>query len=83
MSAQAEFKTLYQCEAFGALLCYALSAVVGPPLLTIPSYRQRLEAWRSKIMGDPSKGEAVTWDGVFAFLIVLRSVRQKRTSMFG
>lgn len=23
-------------------------------------------------MGDPSKGETITWDGVFSFLIVLR-----------
>jgi hypothetical protein len=61
-----------QCEAFGAVLCYTLSAIVGPPLLTIPSYRKRLETWRIRIMGDESKGERVGWDGVFAFLIVLR-----------
>lgn len=65
-------KPLRQCEASGALLCYTLSAIVGPPLLTIPSYRNRLETWRIKIMGDASKGEQVGWDGVFAFLIVLR-----------
>lgn len=61
-----------QCEATGALLNYALSAVVGPPLLTIESYRNRLELWRVKIMGDAEKGEQVGWDGVFSFLIVLR-----------
>jgi hypothetical protein len=63
-----------QCEATGALCNYALSAIVGPPLLTIESYRNRLETWRVKIMGDKEKGEEVGWDGVFSFLIVLRSV---------
>jgi hypothetical protein len=63
---------ILQCEACGAVLCYTLSAIVGPPLLAIPSYRNRLETWRIKIMGDESKGERVGWDGVFAFLIVLR-----------
>lgn len=61
-----------QCEATGALCNYALSAIVGPPLLTIESYRNRLETWRVKIMGDKEKGEEVGWDGVFSFLIVLR-----------
>jgi hypothetical protein len=67
-------QSLPQCEATGALLNYALSAVVGPPLLTIESYRNRLELWRVKIMGDAEKGEQVGWDGVFSFLIVLRWV---------
>ncbi|KAJ9125067.1 hypothetical protein QFC22_000020 [Naganishia vaughanmartiniae] len=60
------------CEATGALLCYLLSAVIGPPLLTIEAYRTRLETWRTKIMGDKDKGEDVGWDGVFSFLVVLR-----------
>lgn len=58
------------CEASGALMCYAASAICGPPLLTIPAYRTRLERWRVKILGE--QGKEVGWDGVFAFLIVLR-----------
>ncbi|KAK8853226.1 hypothetical protein IAR55_003928 [Kwoniella newhampshirensis] len=60
------------CESLGALFCYALSSLLAPPLLTLPFYRARVETWRTKIMGDPKKGKQVTWDGVFAFLIVLR-----------
>ncbi|OCF38102.1 transmembrane protein [Kwoniella heveanensis BCC8398] len=60
------------CESFGSLLCYTLSAILAPPLLTMPFYRARVETWRIKIMGDPRKGKEVTWDSVFAFLIVLR-----------
>ena len=41
-------------------------------MLTIESYRNRLELWRVKIMGDAAKGEQVGWAGVFSFLIVLR-----------
>ena len=61
-----------QCEASGALLCYILSAILAPPLLALPFYRARVETWRIKIMGDPKKGKEVSWDGVLAFLIVLR-----------
>jgi hypothetical protein len=61
-----------QSEASGALLCYLLSALLGPPLLALPFYRARVETWRVKIMGDPKKGKQVSWDGVFTFLIVLR-----------
>lgn len=49
-----------------------LSALLAPPLLALPFYRARVETWRVKIMGDPKKGKQVTWDGVLAFLIVLR-----------
>jgi len=61
-----------QCEAAGATLCYLLSAILAPPLLALPFYRARVETWRVKIMGDPKKGKQVSWDGVLAFLIVLR-----------
>ncbi|WVQ84413.1 hypothetical protein IAT38_006565 [Cryptococcus sp. DSM 104549] len=60
------------CESFGSLFCYTLSSLLAPPLLALPFYRARVETWRTKIMGDPKKGKEVTWDGVFAFLIVLR-----------
>ncbi|WWD19642.1 hypothetical protein CI109_104104 [Kwoniella shandongensis] len=60
------------CESVGSLFCYTLSSLLAPPLLTLPFYRARVETWRTKIMGDPKKGKQVTWDGVFAFLIVLR-----------
>ncbi|WVW86185.1 hypothetical protein I302_108226 [Kwoniella bestiolae CBS 10118] len=60
------------CDAFGSLLCYTLSSLLAPPLLTMPFYRARVETWRTKIMGDPKKGKKVTWDSVFAFLLVLR-----------
>ncbi|WVF72975.1 hypothetical protein IAT40_007793 [Kwoniella sp. CBS 6097] len=60
------------CDSLGSLLCYTLSAILAPPLLTMPFYRARVETWRIKIMGDPKKGKQVTWDSVFAFLIVLR-----------
>ncbi|WVR00166.1 hypothetical protein IAU59_007308 [Kwoniella sp. CBS 9459] len=60
------------CDSLGSLLCYTLSAILAPPLLTLPFYRARVETWRIKIMGDPKKGKQVTWDSIFAFLIVLR-----------
>ncbi|OCF77319.1 transmembrane protein [Kwoniella mangroviensis CBS 8886] len=60
------------CDAFGSLLCYTLSSLLAPPLLTMPFYRARVETWRTKIMGDPKKGKKVTWDSIFAFLLVLR-----------
>ncbi|WRT70212.1 uncharacterized protein IL334_007207 [Kwoniella shivajii] len=60
------------CDATGSLLCYTLSSLLAPPLLTMPFYRARVETWRTKIMGDPKKGKKVTWDSVFAFLLVLR-----------
>lgn len=49
-----------------------LSAIVAPPLLSMPFYRARVETWRVKIMGDPKKGKQVSWGDVFAFLVVLR-----------
>lgn len=60
------------CEATGALMCYTASAICGPPLLEIPAYRKRLEVWSKKILGDEENGERVGWDGVFAFLVILR-----------
>ena len=61
-----------QCESVGSVLCYTLSSLLAPPLLALPFYRARVETWRVKIMGDPAKGKKVGWDGVFAFLVVLR-----------
>lgn len=63
---------ILQCESVGSIFCYTLSALLAPPLLALPFYRARVETWRVKIMGDPKKGKEVTWDGVAAFLIVLR-----------
>ncbi|WVR07671.1 hypothetical protein IAU60_004713 [Kwoniella sp. DSM 27419] len=60
------------CDAFGSLLCYTLSSLLAPPLLALPFYRARVETWRIKIMGDPNKNKEVTWDSIFAFLLVLR-----------
>ena len=61
-----------QCDSIGSIFCYTLSALLAPPLLALPFYRARVETWRTKIMGDPKKGKEVAWDGVAAFLIVLR-----------
>ncbi|KAL7419082.1 hypothetical protein Q5752_005918 [Cryptotrichosporon argae] len=58
------------CDSVGSLFCYVLSSIVAPPLLTLPYYRARVETWRTKILGAP--GAEVGWDGVFAFLVVLR-----------
>lgn len=60
------------CEATGSVLCYTLSAILAPPLLELPFYRTRLQAWRIKIMGDPSKGQQASWDSVFTVLVILR-----------
>ncbi|TXT05946.1 hypothetical protein VHUM_03707 [Vanrija humicola] len=60
------------CEATGSILCYTLSAILGPPLLEIPFYRKKLEQWRKKIMGDEADGTKVGKDSIFAFLVVLR-----------
>ncbi|WVQ72641.1 hypothetical protein IAR50_002200 [Cryptococcus sp. DSM 104548] len=60
------------CESIGSLFCYSLSAILAPPLLTLPFYRARVETWRTKIMGDPKSGKKVTWDSIFAILLVLR-----------
>jgi hypothetical protein len=62
----------YQCDSVGSIFCYTLSALLAPPLLALPFYRARVETWRTKIMGDPKKGKQVSWDGVAAFLVVLR-----------
>ena len=61
-----------QCESVGSVLCYILSSILAPPLLTIPFYRARVETWRIKIMGDPAKGKQLSWLDLFAFLTVLR-----------
>ncbi|KAL1412714.1 hypothetical protein Q8F55_000461 [Vanrija albida] len=60
------------CEATGSILCYTLSAILGPPLLEIPFYRKKLDVWRKKIMGDEAAGTKVGKDSIFAFLVVLR-----------
>lgn len=60
------------CEATGSVLCYTLSAILAPPLLELPFYRTRLQTWRIKIMGDPSKGQQASWDSVFTVLVILR-----------
>ncbi|WVO12526.1 hypothetical protein L204_100126 [Cryptococcus depauperatus] len=60
------------CESIGSLLCYTLSSLLAPPLLSLPFYRARVETWRTKIMGDPKQGKGATWDSVFATLLVLR-----------
>jgi uncharacterized membrane protein YdjX (TVP38/TMEM64 family) len=60
------------CDATGSILCYTLSAILAPPLLSLPYYRNRVEKWRNRIMGDPEKGEQVGWDSVFAILLTLR-----------
>jgi len=65
-------KANMQCDSIGSIFCYTLSALLAPPLLALPFYRARVETWRTKIMGDPKKGKEVSWDGVAAFLIVLR-----------
>ena len=38
----------------------------------MPFYRARVETWRVKIMGDPTKGKQASWFDIFAFLLVLR-----------
>lgn len=58
------------CESVGSVFCYALSATLAPPLLTIPFYRARVEQWRAKIMGDGSR--PTSWVDIGAFLLVLR-----------
>ena len=59
-----------QCESVGSVFCYAVSATLAPPLLTIPFYRTRVETWRLKILGPP--GSRVSWLDIASFLLVLR-----------
>ncbi|KAL7418482.1 hypothetical protein Q5752_006940 [Cryptotrichosporon argae] len=66
------------CDSLGSLLCYTLSSLLAPPLLTLPTYRARLEVWRAKLLGpsSPSPGAGAggrtSRDSLFAFLVVLR-----------
>jgi len=71
-SPRRRYQTNPKCDSIGSIFCYTLSALLAPPLLALPFYRARVETWRTKIMGDPCKGKEVSWDGVAAFLIVLR-----------
>ena len=61
-----------QCDSLGSVLCYTVSSLLAPPLLSIPFYRAKVETWRIKIMGDPASGKQVSWTDIFAFLLVLR-----------
>ena len=52
------------CVATGATLCYAISAALGPALLTMPKWKARLDVWADKIRAQK--------DNLISFLIVLR-----------
>lgn len=52
------------CVSTGALLCYFISSLLGPALLTTEKWRNRLETWRQRI---DAQG-----DNLFSYLIVLR-----------
>ncbi|OCH90346.1 hypothetical protein OBBRIDRAFT_793438 [Obba rivulosa] len=52
------------CVATGATLCYAISAALGPALLTLPKWKARLDAWGEKIEAHRAN--------LISFLIVLR-----------
>ena len=52
------------CVATGATLCYAISAALGPALLTMPKWKARLDVWADKIRSQK--------DNLISFLIVLR-----------
>ncbi|EMD33409.1 hypothetical protein CERSUDRAFT_126152 [Gelatoporia subvermispora B] len=52
------------CVATGATLCYAISAALGPALLTLPKWKARLDAWAVKIEAHRAN--------LIPFLIVLR-----------
>ena len=52
------------CVATGATLCYAISAALGPALLTMPRWKARLDVWANKLRTHK--------DDIISFLIVLR-----------
>lgn len=52
------------CVASGATLCYAVSAALGPALLTIPRIQSRLDKWTERIRAQRAN--------IIPFLIVLR-----------
>jgi len=52
------------CVATGASLCYLLSAALGPAILTLPRWKDRLERWSDKVQAQRTN--------IISFLIVLR-----------
>jgi len=52
------------CVATGASLCYLLSAALGPAILTLPRWKDRLEKWSDKVQAQK--------ENIISFLIVLR-----------
>jgi len=52
------------CVATGASLCYLLSAALGPAILTLPRWKERLEKWSDKVQAQK--------ENIVSFLIVLR-----------
>ncbi|TBU43223.1 hypothetical protein BD309DRAFT_991118 [Dichomitus squalens] len=52
------------CVATGATLCYAISAALGPALLTMPRWKAKLDVWGDKLHAHK--------DDIISFLIVLR-----------
>lgn len=52
------------CVATGASLCYLLSAALGPAILTLPRWKDRLEKWSDKVQTQR--------ENIVSFLIVLR-----------
>ncbi|KAI1797460.1 hypothetical protein LXA43DRAFT_969413 [Ganoderma leucocontextum] len=52
------------CVATGATLCYAISAALGPALLTMPRWKAKLDVWADKLRAHK--------DDIISFLIVLR-----------
>lgn len=64
--------TFPKCDSIGSVLCYTVSSLLAPPLLSMPFYRAKVETWRIKVMGDPASGKQVSRLDIFAFLLVLR-----------
>lgn len=52
------------CVAFGATLCYLISAALGPALLALPKWKARLDTWSAKL--------AAQRENMLSYLIVLR-----------
>jgi len=52
------------CVATGATLCYLISAALGPALLAIPKWKERVDKWAEKV--DAQRAN------LLSFLIVLR-----------
>ena len=52
------------CVATGATLCYLISAALGPALLTLPTWKAKLDKWASKIQDNK--------ENMISFLIILR-----------